>query len=339
MHGRVGHHHRIGCLCPLWGRAGRCSFRDWWSAWALSCKVSSFATNETVGRSPKVGCSPWGRWALSRWIGTFSSALWAWPFWFPFSSWLHLAFSMTRRNWVLLSRTARWCIRRQGNHRIVSTSCTKVCKLTSSVKVGSIGFLQGTVEVTRVFIVLVVAILSLLSSLSIPWGIIVAFSSVLIVGLLRVFILIGIVLLKGVHVIKLVGLLSVVGLMSSRPTLMKFRRSGVCSPSHIASAFIVLAKQVVQGFFHLVLFQAGAMSLNHLPLLVGQTWSPKQKPSTDAIWDSDLVLLQLPACFSMISAVLQQALVTTASRSIEELLQGSWHLNSIIIFEASVQLG
>ena len=48
--------------------------------------------------------------------------------------------------------------------------------------------------------------------------------------------------------------------------------------------------------------------------------------------------LQFTSSFSMIGTVLHQSLVATASCSIEELLQGTWHLNSIIIFEASVQL-
>lgn len=70
------------------------------------------------------------------------------------------------------------------------------------------------------------------------------------------------------------------------------------------SASVVLAEEVVRGFFNFGLLQGGAtLRLRHVLLLLGQATSTKQEPSSNFCRRLNAMLLHFSQAFAMPSAV------------------------------------
>ena len=103
------------------------------------------------------------------------------------------------------------------------------------------------------------------------------------------------------------------------------------------SSLVVLAQEEVHVLLDLVRGEVRLPRLDQLLLLQGQARPSQKQPAHDILRQLDVVLLQLSQRFSVVSTVRHEGLAIVAAHRVEELLQGSGHLNSVIIFEGLVQ--
>ena len=247
----------------------------------------------------------------------------------------HVLFLLFGWSRLLRSRRERSSIC-EGHHREVATSCLQLCKVSSSIKVGGIRFLQGGVFIPgligKVHVLMVICCIS----------------SVIILVLILFLLVVGVFSLVPSMVLLIVlllvvGLFSHVGIALGPSAWSRLWRKAAAFPSGEvlvgwSLGLVVLAKQVEEVLNDLVIGQLGALGHDELLLLTGEARAPQQNPSIYLVGYLNSMFLHLSQCLLVLGDIWKERLFRTACCAVEEAFEGTRHLHIFVVLEHSIQV-
>ena len=152
--------------------------------------------------------------------------------------------------------------------------------MPSCIKVRSVSFFQSAIITKAVVRELGVLVVAGRVGLLVV-GLIEVLELVILVGTI-IPLLVGVVVGVGLFILIGIGVVRMVAIVLRRPSSIGLRLPSRCLAIH-DSSFVVLSEEEEHSFDHLVVGELGALALDQLLLLAGESRASQKNPSADLL--------------------------------------------------------